>query len=394
MPSFAKGKIEAYAGPLDLGAPDDIEQAIVNFIAGARSSLDLAVQELDSEPIAQALLDASWRGVDVKLVLEQDYLRNADLPKPPKPTSGETAEEALRRWQWTPEPGGLAANRRIAAALLQSAIDVKADFNKDIFHQKFVLRDYRPGVPRYGVKQSAALLSGSANFTVTDCHKNLNHVFVFHDRDICAEYRREFDEISRGEFGRRQHGDVPRAYNLGGVPVRVLFAPDHTPELELMKQILKAERQIRFAIFTFAGSSGIDDALLMAAAAGRKVTGALDPGQAAHAWAAPRGKPGAAPSWLKKKNIALYTPKREGEFRKLHHKLMVIDRAVVVAGSFNYTAPANEFNDENIFVIGSPYDELPPKEGGRVDRKACNEIADYMSKEIDRIVSVSERWKP
>ena len=174
----------------------------------------------------------------------------------------------------------------------------------------------------------------------------------------------------------------------------MLFAPDHTPELELIKQILKAEQRIDFAIFTFAGSSGIDDALLMAAAADRQVTGALDPGQAAQTWAAPRGAPGAAPSWLNRRNVALYTPKRQGGFRKLHHKLMVIDRAIVVAGSFNYTAPANEYNDENLFVIGSPYEGLPKKEGGPVDKRACGKIADYVRKEIDRIVSVSEPWRP
>lgn len=47
-------------------------------------------------------------------------------------------------------------------------------------------------------------------------------------------------------------------------------------------------------------------------------------------------------------------PKEEAGFGKLHHKLMVIDDAIVVAGSLNYTAPASEYNDENIFVLGSP----------------------------------------
>jgi len=393
MASFAGGKIEAYVGPADLGAPDDMEAAIVGFIGGAKHSLDIAVQELDSEPVAQAILDACWRGVDVTMVMEQDYLREEKLPRAPKPGEGESAEEALRRWQWTPTTKGLAPNRRVLTALLQSGVDVKADFNKAIFHQKFVLRDYRPGA-RNGVGVSSALLSGSANFTDTDCHKNLNHVFVFHDKQICAEYRREFDEIARGEFGRRQHGDVPRACNVGGVPVKVLFAPDHTPELELIKQILKAEKEVGFAIFTFAGSSGIDDALLMAARAGCQVQGALDPGQASQAWAAPRGTPGAAPSWLNRKNISLVTPKRVTGFGKLHHKLMAIDRHTVIAGSFNYTAPANEYNDENLFVIGSPYKDLPKKEGGPVDQAACRQIVDYMRREIERIVSVSERWVP
>jgi hypothetical protein len=60
------------------------------------------VPELDSEPIAQAILDARWRGVDVDLFLEQDYLRS-DLkgspPDLPEPKPGETPEQALFRTQ-------------------------------------------------------------------------------------------------------------------------------------------------------------------------------------------------------------------------------------------------------------------------------------------------------
>ena len=48
MASFAEGKIEAYVGPPELGAADDLEQVIVDFIAGAKSRLDIAVQEIDS----------------------------------------------------------------------------------------------------------------------------------------------------------------------------------------------------------------------------------------------------------------------------------------------------------------------------------------------------------
>ena len=77
------------------------------------------------------------------------------------------------------------------------------------------------------------------------------------------------------------HGDVPKTYDLAGVPVKVLFAPDHTPELEFMKQMLKGtEATIVFAIFTFAGSSGIDDTMLALARGGMKIRGVLDPGQA------------------------------------------------------------------------------------------------------------------
>ncbi|MBG0831087.1 phospholipase [Planomonospora sp. ID67723] len=380
MATFAGGKIEAFVGPSELGAADDLERVIIDFIGGARRSLDIAVQELDSEPIAQAVLDARFRGVSVRMVLEQDYLISA---KPPAVAvrAGEDEAAARRRVQWGEEAGdrSLEPNRRILAALLRCNVDVKADYNPAIFHQKFVIRDYRErALP------TSAILSGSANFTGTDCHRNLNHIVIFHDSRICREYTTEFDQMRAGQFGRGAHGKVPEACNLNGIPVKVLFAPDHAPELEIMKQMLKATARVDFAIFTFSGSSGIDDAMIALAAAERTVTGVMDPGQGAQTWAATHD--------LDRAHIELYFPKRVPAFGKLHHKLMVIDEAVVVAGSFNYTAPANNYNDENIFVLGSPYPDLPEREGGPVDPAACAELARFFRTEIRRMEAAGERF--
>jgi phosphatidylserine/phosphatidylglycerophosphate/cardiolipin synthase-like enzyme len=120
----------------------------------------------------------------------------------------------------------------------------------------------------------------------------------------------------------------------------------HTLELEIMKQMLKGSKETYFAIFTFAGSSGIDDTMLALARGGMAICGVVDRGQAAQRWAAARGM-------LDHDNIRLFQPTKASGVRKLHHKLMVIDERVVVAGSFNYTEPANDYNDENIFVLGS-----------------------------------------
>jgi phosphatidylserine/phosphatidylglycerophosphate/cardiolipin synthase-like enzyme len=188
---------------------------------------------------------------------------------------------------------------------------------------------------------------------------------------------------------RDRQRDEPATYNLDGIPVRVLFAPDHTPELEIMKQMLKSVERIDFAVFTFSGSSGIDDALIMAHQAGRQIIGALDPGQGKQKWAATK--------WLLQEGIELYYPNRRGafaDFRKLHHKLMVIDRAIVISGSMNYTRPANLLNDENIFVLGSPYPDLPTREGGPVDVARCAALADYFRAEIERIITNSRAITP
>jgi phosphatidylserine/phosphatidylglycerophosphate/cardiolipin synthase-like enzyme len=379
--AFAEGMIEAYVGPRELGAADDLEPLIADFIAGAKRTLDIAVQELDSIDIARAIVRARWNGVNVRMFIEQQYVMEKlkDIP-PFKPRPGETLDEARERLQWGPDEAKYAENRRILSSLLRSGIDVKGDYNPATFHQKFILRDY-PGRST----PTSALLTGSANFTWTDTHSNLNHVFIFRSPRVCAEYAAEVEQLASGSFGRGLHGKIPATLGLSGVPVKVLFAPDHTPELEVMKQILRCERELRFAIFTFLGSSGIDDAILSVAKAGVRVVGVLDKGQARPSW---------IPTWLQHPNVRLLVPKREGDFarlRKLHHKLLVVDDATVVAGSMNYTRPANDYNDENIFVVGSPYEK---EDKVTVDRAAVRAIARHLGTEIDRIAALSEPWQP
>ena len=83
----------------------------------------------------------------------------------------------------------------------------------------------------------------------------------------------------------------------------------------------------------------------MAARAGIEVAGALEGTQGNQDWAATKG--------LLESNIKLrQVRKKKGKLNKLHHKLMTIDDRVMIVGSFNYTGPANNFNDENIVVIG------------------------------------------
>jgi phosphatidylserine/phosphatidylglycerophosphate/cardiolipin synthase-like enzyme len=378
---FAGGKIQAFVGPTELGASDNLEQVIINFIEGAQESLDIAVQEIDSEPIAQEILEARWRGLSVRVFLEHSYLQT-DLTAQDIADIGAGPERLEAMWSEPRPSPNFRTNRDILNALLRTDVEVHSDLNAEIFHQKFVIRDYRGSS-----KPTSALLTGSTNFTGTDTHSNLNHVVIFHDYRICRDYAREFDEIRTGSFGRQRLGPVPRTYNIDGVPLKILFAPDHTPELEITKQVNKCLRRLDFAIFTFSGSSGIDDALIMARRAGCEVRGALDPGQGSFGWAATR--------WLHEAGVQVFLPRRQAPFRKLHHKLMVIDDAIVIAGSFNYTGPANEYNDENIFVLGSPYADLPQREGGPNTLVENERLCDFFRTEIGRIITdLSEEYAP
>jgi len=331
-------------GPHQTGGPDDLEKAIIDFIDQSERYLDIAVQELDNMNIARAIIRVRKRKVTVNIVKEGDYLRSTPALQDPF------------------KPGGtIEINREIHAALNRANINVKTDYNTKIFHQKFIIRDRK------------ALLTGSTNFTTTGVTKNLNHVVIIDDPLLARIYHTEYREILKGRFGRYKQGhkEAPQDITVSEVPIRVLFAPMHNPEMEIMKQMLKASEQIDFAIFTFAQSSGIDDTMIAQSARGVNITGILDSRQANQKWAATRP--------VKNAGANLFRVSRSSKVNKLHHKLMVLDKQVVVIGSFNYTGPANRLNDENIIILG----DLESTNDASISLQ--KDIANYALSEINRI---------
>ena len=326
---FLNGQLQVFLGPQENGAADDLETVIVGFLDAAQFSLDVAVQEIDNPRIADALERARRRfqpgsspprRLRVRLVTEGDYLCEERPLEPPT------------------TPSDLDINRQLLAQLMRGSIDAKIDFNPKIFHQKFIIRDAEnPG---------AAVLTGSANFTGTDTHRNLNHVVIFHHDGVVTAYQTEFDQLQEGIFGARSPkltDTNPFKFFLGTTEVQIAFSPDHNPELRIVNEILKAQTSARLLMFTFAKSTTIDDALrARLEVPGFTVRGVLDSSQSAHEWS-PHPELIAAGARLRRDTLP-----NQG---KLHHKLLVLDDQVAIGGSFNYTGPANQYNDENLFII-------------------------------------------
>ena len=214
-PTAGRGHLQA-PGILDVpAAPDDIEKTIVEFIAGATSTVDIAVQEVDSPAIAEALIAKKGERKRVRILLNRSYLQE-DSEHRPDPSLTTVAALAAD------ESGEYKVNRDIFAALCRCGVEVRIDLNPDdkIFHHKFVLRDIYlddDGRPKRG--KAPGLLTGSANFTETDCHKNLNNLFVFRHKGVEEDFAQEFREAWAGEFGRGRLGKPPKTHDLGGVTV-------------------------------------------------------------------------------------------------------------------------------------------------------------------------------
>jgi phosphatidylserine/phosphatidylglycerophosphate/cardiolipin synthase-like enzyme len=82
------------------------------------------------------------------------------------------------------------------------------------------------------------------------------------------------------------------------------------------------------------------DAMLAAKERGVDVRGVMDNTQAAH--------PASEFQRLLDAGAEL---RLDGEGGSLHHKVLVIDETIVVTGSYNFSANAEERNDENTLVI-------------------------------------------
>jgi phosphatidylserine/phosphatidylglycerophosphate/cardiolipin synthase-like enzyme len=103
-----------------------------------------------------------------------------------------------------------------------------------------------------------------------------------------------------------------------------------------------ARKSIKFLAFSFT-HDGIGKAMLDKFKAGVAVEGVFE--------TTGSQTPFSEYGKLKKAGVPVYT---DGNPWVMHHKVIVVDDRVVIAGSFNFSASANDENDENLLVIDDP----------------------------------------
>ncbi|NJM64456.1 MAG: DUF655 domain-containing protein [Acaryochloris sp. RU_4_1] len=372
---------------------DDLESIIVRQIQAARSRVDVAVQELRSPRIAQALRDRKQAGVQVRLVLENTYSR---------PWSSLTAQEFAQmdehqrdRYQENfrlmdrDGNGQLSANeinQFDALQIIRNAgipwLDDSADSSvgSGLMHHKFVIIDGR------------TILVTSANFTLSDLQGDLdtpdsrgnaNSLVVINSQKLATLFTQEFNFLwgdgpggqPDSQFGVNKPGRLAQKFKIADVTVWVKFSPASTsiPWQDstngLIAQILaQAKQEINLALFVFSEQqivnqlntqhqqgvnlrvlvdphfayqsySEILDMLGIVLSSSQGKTFTCRPEANNQAWSPP----------LKTAGIPQLPP---GDL--LHHKYGVIDQRTVIMGSHNWSTAANQLNDETLLVLQHP----------------------------------------
>jgi phosphatidylserine/phosphatidylglycerophosphate/cardiolipin synthase-like enzyme len=274
-----------------------IDEKLVAAVQKAQRTIDIAAYEFDLENVAEALIAAEERGVEVRFVTDSD---NMD-------------EEEIK-------------------ALKKMKIKVIEDDRGAIMHNKFIIID------------GHEVWTGSWNLTENGTYRNNNNVIVIDSPELAKNYQAEFNEMFEGkEFGPTSSANTPHpTLTINGVLVENYFAPEDEVNKYIIAHLEEAQKSIYFMAFSFTDDR-IGEVLVDKALAGLTVDGIFEK----------RGSDTEHSEYgqLRKKGAGVLV---DGNKYILHHKVFIIDERTVVLGSYNFSKNAAESNDENVLIVHDP----------------------------------------
>jgi competence ComEA-like helix-hairpin-helix protein len=375
-------------------AGDDLEQVIVDSIATARSTLEVAVQELRLPKIAQSMIERHRAGVKVRVIIENTYARPfssftpAEVAKLPQ-RDRDRYQEAIKLIDIDGD-GKLSSvekSQRDALVMLKTAnvplIDDTANGSagSDLMHHKFVVVD------------GQTVIVTSANFTTSDIHGdfaapnstgNANNLLKLESAELATAFTQEFNVMwgdgpggaPDSKFGVQKPYRPPQTVTLGSTTITVQFSPTSTtlPWTQssnglIGSKLATASQSVDMALFVFSDQQLVN-LLEPLHQRGLPIRTLIDPGFAYLSYSEGLDMLGVAllkPAkgkqvscqfedgnrpWLSP--ITTVGIPRLAPGDKLHHKFGLVDRQVVITGSHNWTLAANQGNDETLLVIDGP----------------------------------------
>jgi len=189
---------------------------------------------------------------------------------------------------------------------------------------------------KFCVIDEKIIWTGSFNPTSAGAFKENNNVVVIRAPSLASQFIKEFEKLWEGKS---ELSDFPCFHILSdGTRLKVCFSLCDNLEEAIVEELGKAKKNIHFALFTFT-SKRIAQILIDKFAENLEIKGILEKDQDSlfsqyHS--------------LKRLKIPV---RWDRNFYFMHHKFFIIDKKVVITGSFNPTWHANYQNRENLLII-------------------------------------------
>jgi len=277
------------------GYKGGVDELIARDINNSKESIYLAMYDFTNIKIEKAIESAYDRGVSVNIITDDDKYENTD----------ENLYDEL-------EEHGI-------------EVHTDANFGKGLMHNKILVIDDK------------IFWGGSANYTYHSFYTNYENIIRVVEPNVVDEYQQQVIELLNEE-------ETPGTYNGGGY--ELYFSPeDDFEHKRLISLIDEADSSIYFMAFAY-NDKDLKDAMLRAKDRGVEIHGLFDKGQTN----------GFQKKWTQYHNLkdAGIDVKLLGDYNhKLHNKVIVVDGKVTLTGSFNFTANANNKNNENSIILHS-----------------------------------------
>jgi phosphatidylserine/phosphatidylglycerophosphate/cardiolipin synthase-like enzyme len=294
-----------FTNPAQINDPENLSGSIpaelIMLIDSAERSIHIAAFEFNLTPVAEALIAAHERGVEVQWMTDDEH--------------GIDADEEEDHGQF--------------AMLEDAGIEIKDDERSALMHNKFIIFDRQ------------TVWTGSTNITQNGNFRNNNNVIVIRSIRVAEMFEREFSEMwDEGSHGPKSPSTVElQSATINGTPVQVLFAADDEVVSHLLPWIMNAKSSIKFMAFSFTHDD-LGAAMLSQAEAGVNVAGIFETRGSETEYSEMPGL-----------YCAGVPVRQDGNPGALHHKVIILDDEVVITGSLNFSENADDSNDENVVVI-------------------------------------------
>jgi phosphatidylserine/phosphatidylglycerophosphate/cardiolipin synthase-like enzyme len=287
-----------FTHPGEAGTGLAVESALVESIASSDESIDLALYSFSLPTIADALIAAQLRGIEIRMVMEADNMDSYQVKR-----------------------------------LLAAGIPIQPDHSDGLMHNKFVIIDARE------------VWMGSMNLTITGAQEDANNLMRIQSTELAADYTNEFNALyEKRLFGVDHYPNTPYPLlSIDSIAVEAFFPPNDNASGRLVELIDEAQASIVFLASNFT-SDPLSQALIQAYQQGVTVSGLIDADNAL-------SDTGSDYHLMLEAGIPVLLDKDPGN---MHHKVLIIDGAIVAFGSYNFTASAEKRNDENLLIIHDP----------------------------------------
>ena len=368
-------------------AGDDLEKLVMEAIATAQSTVDVAVQEFRLPGVARVLSDRQRSGIKVRLIVEHMYSRPWSDYKAPE--LAKLPERERDRYQEfvqladTNKDGKLSTDeiqKNDALLIINNSgipiIDDTADSSKGsgLMHHKFVVIDGK------------TVIVTSANFTTSDVHGdfktpasrgNANNLLKIQNAELAQLFTQEFNIMwgdgpggkPDSKFGVKKPFRPVQKVRVRETTVTVQFSPTSKtlPWEKSVNSLINqnlgiAKKSVNLALFVFSAQR-LANTLEIEAQRGVAVRALIDSNFIYRPYSEGLDMMGATliehcqleadnRPWKQPLTTVGVPALPMGD--RLHHKFGVVDANTVLTGSHNWSEAANHGNDETLLAIASP----------------------------------------